>query len=84
MVHDGFVGIQYCVLSVPAAVTALELSAALHDEQGGTTNLGFEGCGPCFDDVSLGLPNQLDVLHSVAAVGALAVVTEHSCGPATA
>lgn len=67
-----------------AAVAALEMSTAFHDEQDGMTNLGFKGCRPGFDDVSLGLPNQLDILHSVAAVGALAVVTKHSCRPATA
>lgn len=52
--------------------------------QGGGADLGVKGCGPGFDDVLLGLPNQLDILHSVAAVGALAAVTENSCRPTIA
>lgn len=48
------------------------------------TDLGFKGCRPGFDDVHFGLFNQLDASHGVAAVGALAVVTEHSCTPTMA
>lgn len=48
------------------------------------TNLGLKGCRPGFDDVLLGLLYQKDILHSVTAIGALAVFTEHPCNPAVA
>ena len=43
------------------------------------TDPGVKSCRPGFDDVPLGLLHQCNGLHSVAAVGAQAVVTEHSC-----
>ena len=48
------------------------------------TDLGLKGCWPGFDDVLLGHRYQMDILHSVPAVGALAIITEHPCSPDTA
>ena len=47
------------------------------------TDLRVKGCRPSLDDVLLRLGYQLHILHSIATVGALAVVTEHSCRPTT-
>ena len=77
LLHDGYIS----VLCISAALAA-EQPVAMDRER--VNDLGFKGCGPGFDDVHLGLPNQLDILHCVAAVGALAVVTEHSCRPTMA